>query len=42
MAYRTGDFQDAYVHVNKSLQIYPCHGDSKELLDVLHKMFMST
>lgn len=41
MSYRTGDFQEAYVHVNKSLQLYPGHGDSKELQEVLHKMFMS-
>jgi tetratricopeptide repeat protein 8 len=40
MSYRTGDFQDAFINVNKSLQIYPTHGDSKELQDVLQKMFM--
>lgn len=42
MAYRTGDFQEAYTNVNKSLKLYPNHGDSKELQEVLHKMFMST
>lgn len=42
MAYRTGDFQEAYVNVNKSLKLFPHHGDSKELQEVLHKMFMST
>lgn len=41
MAYRTGDFQEAYQNVNKALKIYPNHGDSKELQEVLRKMFMS-
>ncbi len=39
VAYRTGDYQDSYVAVQKSLSIYPDHADSKELLKLLQKCF---
>lgn len=41
MSYRMGDFQDAFKCVNKALSIYPNHGDSKELLSMLQKLFAS-
>lgn len=39
MAYRLGDFQDAYNYIKKSLVMNPGHGDSKELLVILQKIF---
>ena len=41
MSYRMGDFQEAYTCTQKALKIYPNHGDSKELLILLQKMFSS-
>ena len=41
MSYRMGDFQEAYTCTQKALKIYPNHGDSKELLMLLQKMFSS-
>jgi len=31
LAYKIGDFQDAYTKVSKALQAYPNHSDSLEL-----------
>lgn len=39
MSYRMGDFQEAYVLVQKALTIYPVHCDSKELQALLLSMF---
>jgi hypothetical protein len=36
-----GDFQEAYLAAEKALKIYPNHVDSKELLNILSKMFSS-
>ena len=41
MCYRMGDFQEAYTCTQQALKIYPNHGDSKELLSLLQKMFSS-
>ena len=41
MSYRMGDFQEAYTCTQRALKIYPNHGDSKELLVLLQKIFSS-
>jgi tetratricopeptide (TPR) repeat protein len=41
MSYRMGDFQEAFNCAQKALNIYPNHGDSKELISLLQKMFAS-
>lgn len=42
MAYRMGDFQEAYTYASKALKLYPNHLDSKELLNLLHKTFLNS
>jgi len=42
MAYKMGDFQEAYQQVQRALRIYPKHGDSQELLAQLTKLFASS
>jgi hypothetical protein len=37
--YRTGDLQEAYRLVRKSLELFPDHTDSKELLETLQTHF---
>lgn len=39
MAYRMGDFQEAYSFTQKALSLYPNHTDSKELETLLAKIF---
>ena len=41
MAYRMGDFQEAYNCTQKSIAVYPNHTDSKELSSLLQSMFTS-
>lgn len=41
MCYRMGDFQDAFNYATKALKLYPNHIDSKELLTLLQKTFLS-
>lgn len=40
LLFRTGDFQESYSNVCKSLDIYPNSDDSKELKDSLQKLFI--
>jgi len=42
LAYRMGDFQDAFTHAQRALKLYPNHGDSKELQILLQKIFGSS
>lgn len=42
LAFRSGDFQESYSLVSKSLQIFPNHNDSKELKENLEKLFSAT
>mmetsp|Transcript_18547 Transcript_18547/g.18628 ORF Transcript_18547/g.18628 Transcript_18547/m.18628 type:complete len:502 (+) Transcript_18547:215-1720(+) len=42
LAYRMGDFQEAFTCAQKSMHLYPNHGDSKELQGLLQKIFGST
>jgi len=42
LAYRMGDFQEAFICAQKSMQLYPNHGDSRELQGLLQKIFGST
>lgn len=39
LAYRHGDLQEAFLLCNKSLEVYPEHGDSKQLLQILQGHF---
>ena len=39
LAYRQGDFQDAFSKVTKALSIFPGHSDSNELKETLEKLF---
>ena len=39
MAYRAGDFQDAYLYISKAIKVCPGHSESKELLNVLKNQF---
>ena len=39
VAYRTGEYQESYNAIQRSLQIYPDHADSKELIKLLQKCF---
>ena len=41
LAYRSGDFQEAFSLVSKSLALFPGHNDSKELKENLEKLFSS-
>lgn len=41
MAYRSGDFQEAYLLAEKAVKIYPNHVESQELITILQKMFTS-
>ena len=39
VAYRTGEYQESYMAVQKSLEVFPDHADSKELFKMLQKCF---